>query len=300
VLHVVLFEGSGDALPALTSAGRELPLLVLAPLLREGLEAYAMHDAIMALEKTDPLELAAPLLALPLGKRREQLWDAARVRWEQKCIFAQRRLKAAGSWSEACHQVMLEILGYRRNRGPMAELAVRYPFEVWKAMGPSAVLECYEEKRGAWRVQGSRPANHPRRRLEQYAELMRQAENWPELLQKLLRQSLAQGDAMEQTQAFRRRLKLSALRKEILTDVWHGCLASPRADTILIDGILPLAAASMETEEQFFPYWLHWWPGDLPDALKVFLRTIGVVTPYWPLSNGLQQAALQCLIEREG
>ena len=93
------------------------------------------------------------------------------------------------------------------------------------------------------------------------------------------------------------RLTLAALRKEINEQVFSGVVASPRADTLLIDGFLPLAAAQLERPE-LAVLWMHWWPGDLPAALKLFLRTVGVMTPDWPLSNGLQQAALQTLIER--
>jgi|TARA_B110000037_G_scaffold220312_1_gene287742 hypothetical protein len=124
VLHVVLFDGAGKSPPCRTSTGREIPLLNLAPLLMQGLEAYAMQDALFALEQTDPLELAAPLLQLSLPERRERLRAAASVRWKQKCHYAQKRLDAAGSWPEACHQAALEILGYSRNRGPMAELGL--------------------------------------------------------------------------------------------------------------------------------------------------------------------------------
>lgn len=296
VLHVVLFSGGTEAKVCRTLSGKELPLLHLSPLLNEGLEAYAMQVAILALEKTDPLELAAPLLEVPLHERRDLLRCAALIRWKQKCLYAAKRLAVAGSWSEACHQAMLEILGYSRNRGPMAELALHYPLAGWKDVAPAELDKRFQAK--LWRLQGTRPANHPRHRLEQYARLVSAAPDWPERLLALLKREEPPGDERECTRAYRRRLKLKTLRAGILEDVWLNQAGSPRADTLLIDGCFPLAAIQLG-KPALVTHWLHWWPGDLPDRLKLFLRTAGVMTTEWPLSNGSQQAALQCLIERE-
>lgn len=298
VLHVVVFDIGENERPAVTAAGRTLPTLVLAPTLREGLEEYAMGDAIRMLEQTDPLELAAPLLALPLVQRRERMRSAATLRWDQKRHFAAKRLAASGSWEDACHQCVLEILGYRRNRVAMAELGLRFPLASWRRAFPGWVDQLYEESPHQWQLQGSRPANHPRQRLRQYARLVAANPFWPTELAAMLKSFAVEGEAAESTEAFRRRLRLGPLRRKIFEDVWAGAIASPRADTILIDGILPLACEHFQNEK-WEAAWHHWWPGDLPDALRTLVRTAQLVTPPWPLSNGLQQAALQCLIEAE-
>jgi hypothetical protein len=299
VLHVVVFAPEEEEARATTAAGRALPTLALAPLLREGLEEYAMRDALRALEQIDPLELAAPLLAMPLEARRERLRAAAALRWHQKTHWAEKRLRDAGSWEEACHRAILEILGYRRNRGPMAEAALRFPLALWRAEAagagwPEAVVATFS---GQWRLDGCRPANLPRRRLQQYGALLASVPDWPERVARVLRALEGTGEVAEATRAFRQRHRLGAVRREIFGEAWGGHLASPRADTVLIDGLLPLAAVAWQREELYL-HWVHWWPGDLPDALRILLRTAHVVSPAWPLSNGLQQAALQLLFER--
>lgn len=297
VLHVVVFDPGEGECPAVTAAGRSLPTLVLAPLLKEGLEDYAIRDALRALEQADPLELAAPLLTMPLDQRRERLRAAASLRWHQKCHFARKRLEAAGSWEGACHQALLEVLGYRRNRAPMGDLALRHPLRSWIGAGVEWTERLFAEEREAWRLRGSRPANHPRQRLRQYARLVEQCPDWPARVERALRTLAPIDDGAGSTQAFRRRTRTGEVRRAVLQSAWAGVIPSPRADTILIDGILPLAAEHLGRED-LYAHWLHWWPGDLPDVLKDFLRTIRVVTRPWPLSNGLQQAALQILIER--
>tara|TARA_B110000495_G_C22956508_1_gene560440 strand:- start:525 stop:1037 length:513 start_codon:yes stop_codon:yes gene_type:complete len=167
----------------------------------------------------------------------------------------------------------------------------------WKAVDADELQKRFSEKR--WQLQGNRPANHPRRRLEQYARLVTTVPNWPDRLAEILQSDDRAGEAEECARAYRRRLKLGALRKSITGEVWSDQVASPRADTLLIDGLLPLAAVHFDKPD-LYTHWLHWWPGDLQNALKDFLRSAGMMTQDWPLSNGSQQVALQSLIEREG
>ena len=51
-------------------------------------------------------------------------------RWILKCMYAKKRIEAVG-WEGAC-QWFLEVLGYRRNRSPMARSQI-YPIETWRA-----------------------------------------------------------------------------------------------------------------------------------------------------------------------
>lgn len=295
VLHVVVFDPDPGEACARTQGGRLLPVLVLAPRIREGLEEYALRDALRSLANQDPLDLAAPLLRLRLPERRERLRAAAGLRWEQKLVFARRRLSGHG-WEAACHQVMLEILGYRRNRAPMADIALRYPIEAWRSDAQETARLAHRTFEARWDRQGTRPANHPRHRLEQYARLVENVPDWPHRLATALASLDVKGEPAESTQAYRRRTKLGPWRRSLIEGRWNGILGAPRVDTVFVDGLIPLAAAQDPTRD-LYPLWLHWAPGDLPAGLRLFLRTAQVVTRLWPYSNGLQQAALQFLFE---
>ncbi len=293
VLHVVVFDPDPDEPPARTAADRALPTVVLAPRIREGLEEYAVRDALRALENQDPLDLAAPLLRLPLPERRARLREAAALRWHQKVGFARRRLEGFG-WNESCHQLALEILGYRRNRAVMAEIGLRFPLNEWRNRPADFAEAVYASLESQWNRQGIRPPNHPRRRLQQYLALITLEPTWPERLRRAFEIFDGAGEEAESTREYRRRVKLGTWRRTILHLHWHKLFGTPRADTLFVDGFLPLAAAQLELPS-LYPMWLHWPPGDLPASLRTFLRTAQVVTELSPYSNGLQQASLQFL-----
>ena len=85
------------------------------------------------------MECLEGLSELGVGKR-------ARRRWSAKLIFAQSRLHTQG-WEAACHQWFLEILGYRRNKGPMARIAQRISIDEWKSGRINAEKVFQSEKR---------------------------------------------------------------------------------------------------------------------------------------------------------
>ena len=88
-------------------------------------------------------------------------------RWIQKCKHAENRLNSA-NWEDACHQWFLEVLGYRRNRTPMARIAQLFPVKAWRAgLNEDEVYASQKD----WKLRGCRPANHPMKRLQQYAQL---------------------------------------------------------------------------------------------------------------------------------
>jgi hypothetical protein len=180
----------------------------------------------------------------------------------------------------------------------MAALALKYPLATWPAHAP-APATLYDEERSRWKLAGLRPANHPRRRLEQYARVVAANPHWPASLKKLAADFPEGAAALEGSATFRRRFKLTDLRariaKEIFADAWHGA----RLDTLIGDVLLPLAAAHAGRE--FFALWFHGFPGDAPLAFAKFLRQADLLDRRdQPLSHGLLQAALQIFLEGAG
>lgn len=294
-LHVVVFDMDGTERAASTADGHRPAVLVLAPRLELSLEEFAWRDALRLLDGSDPLDLAAPLLRLPVSERREHLREGAFRRWEHKRHFARQRLHSEG-WEASCHQSALEVLGYRANRSAMADLALRHPLENWRSRDRHWIHDRLKET--DWQFQGLRPANHPRRRLEQYHALLTHQPDWPKRLADRLSVWRPGGEWAESARLFRSRAQLSSWRRELRDDVFGGAIPSPRFDTLMIDGLLPLAAAEWGSDA-YGAAWHHWFPGDLPDKLRIFLRAAGVTDQGYPLSNGLQQGALDSLYTRD-
>ncbi|MGA2052792.1 MAG: DUF2851 family protein [Opitutales bacterium] len=296
-LHVVLFPPTASEPAPRTLPGEHPEQLVLLDRLERDLEDYAADEALLAAEGRDPLGPLEDFLRRPPADRRARLGDCALHRWRQKRAFAAQRLARDG-WAEACHQLTLEALGFRRNRAPMAALALKYPLATWPAHAP-APATLYDEERSRWKLAGLRPANHPRRRLEQYARVVAANPHWPASLKKLAADFPEGAAALEGSATFRRRFKLTDLRariaKEIFADAWHGA----RLDTLIGDVLLPLAAAHAGRE--FFALWFHGFPGDAPLAFAKFLRQADLLDRRdQPLSHGLLQAALQIFLEGAG
>jgi len=236
-------------------------------------------------------------LRRPPADRRTRLLDRALHRWRQKRVFAALRLARDG-WAEACHQLTLEALGYRRNRAPMSALALKYPLAAWAAqtVSPSAL---FEEERPRWKLAGLRPANHPRRRLEQYARAVAANPNWPASLAQLAATFPTGATAVDASAPFRRQHHLTALRVRITREIFAGVWQGARLDTLIGDVLLPLAAAHANRE--LFALWFHGFPGDAPPAFAKFLRQADVLDRRaQPLCHGLLQGALQIFAEGVG
>ena len=85
-------------------------------------------------------------------------------------------------WENACHRWFLEVLGYARNRSPMARIAQRVGIQDWRnGVCPEEVFQTED----GWKIRGCRPNNHPKKRLEQYSQLINQRPDWPERLKTL-------------------------------------------------------------------------------------------------------------------
>jgi hypothetical protein len=289
VLHVVLNPpGPGDR-RARTSKGREPETFVLLPWLERDLESYATDEALLEMERLDELEWAADFLGRPLEAREARLREGGRRRWERKLEFARHRLEREG-WAEACHQMTLEVLGYRRNREPMSRIALAWPLQRFRSDRPDAGL-LFHSQEERWKLAGLRPSNHPLRRLRSYCELVRSSPCWPEQVRALLERFLAQGVASDGVAQARRTLGLGLLRRELADRVLFRPVGPGKLNTLACDALLPLAgAAGLKAAEAA---WFHWYPGDAPDALRDFLRRTGLVEgAARPHCNGWNQGAL--------
>jgi AcrR family transcriptional regulator len=147
ILHVVLRRDPFSEPP------RDPPLLVLEPYL---------HGAVAP----------AP------GGSGEDL-DALGEEW-----FAERRARMERALErapgdEVLHREILVGLGYKHNKAAMAELARRCPLASLEgdaaAIGRRLRLAADALPRALWRLRNVRPANHPRRRLEEMARFLAEA-----------------------------------------------------------------------------------------------------------------------------
>ena len=289
-LHVVLY--ANESSPDVRTAKGAVPeLLYLMPLLERDLEDYAVDDALLELEQVEEVEWMLKFMEHPLEARRGILREAAEARWARKVDFAKKRL-AGASWREACHQYCLEALGYARNRAPMARLALSYTIEDFTS-GCLCAEAMFEEELGHWRLSGLRPANHPKHRLAQYAKICKERADWPERLESVLA-TLKMGEGALTGAAFRKSFGLPALIEGISAEVFADTISAKRLNTLICDGLLPLAAAVGRVEAK--AYWLNWPAGDAPDTLHRFLKQAQIVDRAEPFANGQLQGGLQLLI----
>jgi hypothetical protein len=297
ILHVVFFDEVRTGPIIRNAAGEELETFVMGRFMREDLETFAHEDALLEMESRDAMPWAMDFLQMPAGERQGRILMNARLRWRQKVHYAEKRLQRMG-WEQACHSSVLEVLGYRRNRVPMASLAETIPFSTWQSSSPDP-LACLSDKSLRWRLNGLRPANHPIRRLRDYNAFVAKRCDWPVALQSLVTQfqwtqsAPSSGDgALFSSRSERSRLKLSDLRKQLL-DYCKGLAGVSRLDTLMVDAILPLWAAT-QPQLPMEAYWLHWPVGDVPPCCRDFVREAFAADGMEPVfNNGLLQGALQ-------
>jgi plasmid stabilization system protein ParE len=157
----------------------------------------------------------------------------------------------------------------------------------------------YAEQTG-WCRHGVRPANHPLRRLRQYAGWVEARGNWPEALRALAEWLPAVDLGTEDAEATRRvRRKLADWCDRAVGDLSGGRLRGARGETWLADGALPLAAAL--TGRDAFAVWFHGRTGDQPARIARILRQLEVSgLPGQPHCQGLAQGLLGWLLEQAG
>ncbi|MDG1302118.1 MAG: DUF2851 family protein [Opitutae bacterium] len=293
VLHVVLHPERRNPNPVQTSKGHVPELLYLMPLLNRDLESYAMDDALLELEQQDDLEWVTHFIKKPLNVRLRILRSRAKARWQCKLTYAIPRLQAEG-WEAACHGYAMEVLGYARNRAPMLRLAAKYTLAAMRADEMNAE-DLFAEEAAQWKLNGLRPANHPRRRLAQYLQVVQQQPHWPDRLADDLR-ALPLVEGRSSTAGFRMAVSLAKRRTALSESIFSGAIAGQRFNTMVVDAFLPLATAAGLLDG--FSYWMHWYTGDSPNVLRHFLKHAGATNRQNPHSNGWNQGALALFLER--
>jgi len=292
-LHVVLFPPA-ETQRTLAHDGSEIPTACLLPLLHHDLEEYAAEEAVETLagRRTDTL---AEAIRMHVSETlRERLMELAAQRWAQKLRYAGLRVRRLG-FDEACHQTALEVLGFRFNRVPMLNLALRYPLATWAGVSAAELDARFAEQEQAWARAAVRPANQPRHRLAQYAKWAGACPQWPARLGEFAANWPApvMGD---DTRAVRRVGELVALRDQISLKTCGEAVGGTRLDTLICDGLLPLAA--LRTGRDFSGLWWHWWAGDLPGFLRNARSDLRTVLT--PQCQGAIQALIAWALEMEG
>ena len=288
ILQICLFLKATDKSGyACTQNGKDIPCLILLPHLYRGIEEYGEEHALARLSGRDrqvekEMECLKGLSELGVGKR-------ARRRWSAKLIFAQSRLHTQG-WEAACHQWFLEILGYRRNKGPMARIAQRISIDEWKS-GRINAEKVFQSEKG-WRLRGCRPANHPVARLRQYADLCSSSPQWMEKLSNFTNRS--EIDSCPQENGL---IRVSTLARFWRDEILGGIFAKSKANTLWIDGAWPLLCVSQKIEG--FAIWHNWPAGDCPKKYREWARKLGWTdrSGRKPFSNGQFQCILESLNE---
>jgi hypothetical protein len=171
-------------------------------------------------------------------------------------------------------------------------MALRYPLKEFKAL---SVDRLFAEEEAAWRLNGLRPANHPRKRLEQYTMILDERPDWPEQLLKWA-SKLPMIQSPVNTKSFRREVGLQSLLDELCETVFAGALSSSRLNTICVDALFPLLAAKGNANVSH--YWMHWFSGDMPEAFRKFLKYSDLVDREYPYANGRLQGALSLTLSR--
>lgn len=294
ILHVVLFEPAVENHVLRNPSGDIIPTFVLLPVLSQDIEEYALEDALLREDNRDRSDDFLPLIGKSKSKQRCLLKEKACLRWERKQKQVENRLMSNG-WQETCHQLFLEVLGYRRNRTAMFDLAIRFPLEEMRDMNEQAEYY-FNFEINRWKLAGLRPANHPLARIRQYLSLLEKAPHWAELIKHGFSDLPQLSGDEDDIRHFRREHDLKSLKLHLQNHILAGCFSSTRLNTLLCDVLLPLAA--VHTSRPLFPYWFHWYCGDMPRDLNTYLVGTEITDGQnWPACNGFSQGLLQLIIE---
>ena len=288
ILHAILYPAPGTNLSTTASNRRgKIPTLVLLPYLLKSIEEYAEEAAM---EK-----LAGISSSSSIPENFPEDWNEARElakeRWIQKCLYAQKRLDSTG-WKGACHQWFLEVMGYRRNRMHMAKIALRFPLTAWME---GLNIENVYSSINDWKLRGSRPANHPLKRLHQYAELMKISPYWMDSLQKM-NFSNDLPETPENLASNRKILGLKTNEKELKENIFDEIIGGTRLHTLMVDACLPLW--SVHHQRDIFETWFHWTAGDVPKKFQSWSREKGLTSRSYTFCNGLAQAIIEGSLRR--
>lgn len=294
VLHVVLFPVAPEQV-TIGAGAKPIPAIALLPLLHHDLEEYAADEAVETLANRPAAQIIEILGPLAPAALAEIIARHAAARWQQKVRFARIRMDRLG-WTEACHQTALEILGYRFNRSTMLRIAAAHPLQLWSS-GELKVADVFESERPEWSLQGLRPANHPRQRLNQYANWVRAVPDWPGQLERCAAQiPIIAAEGV--TGDLRRQYGFPSVRAEFAKSICGGAIGGTRFANLMCDGFLPLLAARSGLNLR--AWWYHWFAGDLPPVLPSALRQLQIFSGRAnPACHGAAQGLLGWLIETE-
>jgi hypothetical protein len=274
ILHVTVFPANTPSAPS------PHPHLTLISHLKHSLEEIVCDYAIEELVQNTNI-------ATPTTLNEETIRQHAQMRWFRKVKDAKKRLELSG-WDQALHELILENLGTKRNREPMAKIAQEFPYNSLKKNSQITALQLFE-KGAPWKLNGIRPAGHPVKRLESYLQwLQNQNANSKEQLNNLLRISHA---TSINTDHYRKINSLKKLRIEIQSTFFKNIFSENTVNTLTCDVLLPLLNAENDNEEILFPMWYHWFAGNAPDIIKTHAKKLKNT-----LSNGLIQGVLHSVI----
>lgn len=291
ILHVVLFPDRRPNSGPLKPHSETLEWLKY---LDRDLETYFEDQGVdQLLDEGLPAKLTK-LLDFPLEAREQVLVNAARERWKRKVAVAKKRMELVGL-PDAIHQILLEILGLRRNRANMSRLAVTFPVDQWKHGDAEVASTAFEAFCEHWHLAGCRPANHPLRRLTAYAEWRKRGN------EARLERVFAHPPRFRPSVSINGQ-RISRWRKE--TDgakqeaewrsLFNPAATGTRFHTWVGDGLYPLLAASHQ-ESDLFTQWFIWPAGDIPDRMKAVLKTLEITGPGRPLCTGWVQGIIRSL-----
>ena len=268
ILHVVLYP----TFPKKISEKNNIPCFTLLPKLLRSVEEYAEE---MAMEKlSGNLALSSVPQNFPINWNQARDW--AKIRWEAKCRHAKIRLENS-SWESACHQWFLEVLGYPRNRIPMSRIAQLFPIQAWeKDLNPDLVYHSQND----WKLRGSRPANHPRKRIQQYANLIKNRRDWAKSMQRM--EFPVKSITKHSPFSDRKELRLNKLENEFVDEILGGNFGGTKVHTTMIDACLPLWAAHHGKDA--FESWFQWSAGDLPPTFRKWAQAKGMTNAVTRLS----------------
>ena len=294
ILHVVLIQKNreDEAMhrPYFLNSTQGLETLTLLPYLNMDLESYAIEQALLTFEKKNVFDFKYLTENLSESERIELLYSEAKVRFHRKVKFAKKRLEHS-SWNEVCHVMLLEVLGYSRNRLAMSNIGLQYSLANWH---PSVEV-LYQSQKEDWKLAGIRPANQPRHRLGQYTSLLKKEPNWPKEIIKQIK-LFEDFDSKDLICGHRRSQKIQRIKKIFQSDIFHNFVGETRFHTIMIDAILPLIEAEKLIDTEAL--WLNWWVGDKPHSSASYLNHLLPKPARSPNRNAFIQGIYGLLIKQ--
>jgi len=271
ILHLVLTLGNCAKWRSLNrryffNSLKDMETLSLLPYLNTDLESYAIEHALLTFERKNLFDFKYLRKNLTETERITFFYTQAKTRFQRKVKFAKKRLEHS-TWEEACHVMLLEVLGYSRNRLAMSNIGLQHPLAHWNQSAETL----YNQYHADWKLSCLRPANQPLTRLKQYTSLLEKEPAWPKRI--LEQVALFKDEAcMDTIFNHKRSQGMQKMKTVFQSDIFHNFVGETRFHTIMIDAILPLIEAEklMDTEA----IWLDWWLGDKPNTSAIYLNQL--------------------------